>query len=1208
MQEVDNNKKIVKPIVFVNNPIKSNEDDVIGFSTQVDIIRTAIDDGEATMIGVIADYGTGKSSMTEMLKKKYDELGYPTPIKINMWDSLSESSNQATNESVSNLTKSFLFQLANGHDRKLGSYINKLLSKNYGTISFATNHLKRLLWFFILSAISFVIYKISGISGTGIMQYLPNWCDAVASWYKLLSPIFILISAIFAILGIKDICIAFSHWRMTNNKIPEINDVFDIYRIIADEISLSKSPKQLVFIDDLDRINNKKIVVSFLKELYRFQDSICEDKAKFVFIVSVMPESNLIDNSNNKDDEEDNINIKNKDDKNINAVFSKIFDTTIYLKPNHYDDYDSILIQLIKSNADKKEALEQLIGEKIDDHLPDAFKWIKRGSNLTLRNLKERLNQAIAIMVSLVNKSYVDNSAADFQACTAVAYLESRFPDDYYHLIQSEVQFAEFIKQSLPIINQLDETSNEQLLKAFNDVFQVGNFSKEFIDDLCLLILEEIIDDDFRMYFYTYPQGSHIKTTAEREICDYLLFPDQRRNYSNLSNAVNQAFKSGSNPTIEAEIRARSLYPQVLLENDTLFEKSAEISTEKLFLAFKKHCLDGIDFEDKDVPIWERVLKLPTSQRKIFIDKICSTILETNSDNSILQFRRKMILAFGAEIIHCSSVFIDTDVPIISSKEIEDINDQLISIKLINKDKLSIENYPYICRLLLAVPIIDRDKDAFNKGLNIFGEYSKIINQEVSNDTLTFLKQNHYLDDKAFEFIYQHIDDKDLVEYIDKFEPDELTDMYLSCLNKKCLSDGLSNDLLRMMVAKEYLITPLSHYSTQDQLQQIDLFESHTAQILNACKTINAKYPSIIVNIRSEAYLSRGIDEYLNLYLSPYPHMTEEEYVNDSNAEKAISLIDVNRIDENDFEQARIISLRSYNQDGLLLLLLTLFDTEEYDGVSDEDIKTELVNVLDFGKLGFKQLSFDQRDQIYNMISDVYPLNTTNEIIEFLKSVNCFIPSLEEKIKDENTYSELIKSFDELSPTAIEWLKENYITCDLSEKLCKELYESEDYISYIIANTLRTGTLNIDNQIPFEDYLDVYKNSDEVFDIMSGHWDFLELFQQNADFSEYDMSHIIPAYKTKQYKRFFMYIDSLSADEKKKYYKSFGKFSSLDDSKAFRKLVCSEENMELLGDYNIRNHIRENLWEDDPYDKGQFTKNWNNHWKKELEKQFIETD
>lgn len=1196
MQEMNKSNNTVKPIVFVNNPIKLAEDDVIGFLDQVEMISCAIDDGEASMIGVIADYGTGKSSITEMLKEKYVKAGYPEPIKVNMWDSLSEpndSQNNNSNNQVSDLTKSFLFQLANGHDGKLGSYVNKLLSKNYGIISFASNRFKRLFWCFFASAICFVLYKISGVSGTGIMPHLPDWCNVASSWFKFLSPILILASAILAIFGIKDISVAFSHWKMTNTKSPEINDIFDIYRIIADEICPSKNKKQLVFIDDLDRIGSKKVVISFLKELYRFQDSICDKKSKFVFIVSVMPESNLLRGD--------------QDGENSN-VFSKIFDTTLYLKPIHFDDYDSILLQLIKGNDNKKQALEKLIGENIDEHLPDAFKWIKRGSNLTLRDLKERLNQAIAIMVSLVNKSYAGNSAADFQACTAVAYLESAFPDDYYRLIKNEVHFAEFIKKSMPIINESSKNDDKQLIQKFNATFEGEAFSEKFKTELCMLIFAGIFDDDFRMYFYTYPKGSHIKTTAEREICDYILFPNQRSDYSGLSDAVNQAFETGNNTTVEQAISVSSSFPRVLLENDILFTKSAKINSEKLFYAFKRFCIEKPDSENKDIDTWKRVLLLSDPQRQYFIDSICSTLIGINTDDSFLKFRKKLILAFANEILNFSNVFIGDNIPIITSDEVDIIDNQLVSIQLINTNKLSAETYDYIAKLLLFSSLIEKDKSTFDKSLIIFGLYSDIFGEEISDDAFKFLEINHYLDDETFEVIYQNIEDTSLADYINAFNPAELSDEYLYCLNQKCLSNGLSDELLSIMVNKSLLATPLSHYANQGRLACVDIFESSAEQIIDDCEVINAKYPDIIVHIRTEAYLIRGISAYLGLYHTPYPLMTENEYVNEGDVEKAISLIDVSRIDDNNFEQVTTIHLKSYNQDELMLLLLTLFDNNNEDSL-DSSVKPELVNMLDFAKLGFKQLDFNQRNEIFSLISDVLSFPDSNEIIEFLKSVNCFIPDLEERITDDDEYPELIKLFDEFTDVSTEWLDKHYITCDLSEKLCDELFDSNNYVNYIIASTLRIGSLKIVDTIPFDEYLDVYKDSNELFNIMSRDLDFLERFQQQADFSEFDMAHITPAYQAKQHERFFSYIDTLTPEEKKSYYMSFGKFSSLNDSKLFRKLVCREDNMELLGDYKIYDHIKEQLWEDDPHDKGQFTKVWNKRWKSELdEKRLIEMD
>ena len=100
--------------------------------------------------------------------------------------------------------------------------------------------------------------------------------------------------------------------------------------------------------------------------------------------------------------------------------------------------------------------------------------------------------------------------------------------------------------------------------------------------------------------------------------------------------------------------------------------------------------------------------------------------------------------------------------------------------------------------------------------------------------------------------------------------------------------------------------------------------------------------------------------------------------------------------------------------------------------------------MLDFAKLGFKQLDFNQRNEIFSLISDVLSFPDSNEIIEFLKSVNCFIPDLEERITDDDEYPELIKLFDEFTDVSTEWLDKHYITCDLSEKLCDELFDSNN--------------------------------------------------------------------------------------------------------------------------------------------------------------------
>lgn len=92
-------------------------------------------------------------------------------------------------------------------------------------------------------------------------------------------------------------------------------------------------------------------------------------------------------------------------------------------------------------------------------------------------------------------------------------------------------------------------------------------------------------------------------------------------------------------------------------------------------------------------------------------------------------------------------------------------------------------------------------------------------------------------------------------------------------------------------------------------------------------------------------------------------------------------------------------------------------------------------------------------------------------------------------------------------------------------------------------------------------------------------------------------------FKVPQHKRFFEFIfSSNQPDElKNEYLSSFGKLASLDDSLAFQKLVCKEENMKLLGSHRIFNRIHRNLWELNRGHKGVFTRKWNECWKDKLD-------
>lgn len=1205
-EKVESSKKY-EPVVFVNHPISNINEDVIGFDSQIDTLLCAIDNN-ANMIGIIADYGTGKSSMTELLTNAVKKRKYPTPIKVNMWDCLSQTATSNNASEVSALTKSFLHQLSNGHSLKFGRFINKILSKNYGNISFSLNNTTRFVVFFLIAGLFYAIHKMLGVSGTGIMQHLPDlylFNQSLNFWaivLKICSPLFLIGSVAMCLLGLKDTFIAFSHWKMSHRKEPEINDVYDTYSLVADKI-VPKKGKQLIFIDDLDRINKKGMIIEFLKELYRFQDSLGRNRRALVFIVSIKPES-LLENET----EEQNL-------------YSKIFDLTLSLKPIHFDDYDPLLIKLLDSNPTQKSDLEQLLGHKIENSLPRSFKWIKSGSNLTLRNMKDRLNQAIAIMIALKNKDYKVKTSAEFESCAAIAYLENQYPKDYYKLIKLENDFSKFMQASRPIV---DERAHIDKLSTLMSEFKTcvnqknatakDNFSDGFISDFCNMILSGIFNDDYRMYFYTYPKGSHIKTTDERTLCDYILLPNSHNEYDRLDDLVARVFADGDNEHISGAIKSLEKYPTILLKNDALFITAVNSDINKTFDSFSKEAIASNYAEEYKAQIWARVSLLDKKNYDAFITRANTQIISyCDTPDKLLTVRKSIARGLPHRILDFKDLYnhkIFNFVPQLTIEEIKLINNIDISLQLINTDNLTAENFEELQPIINSVPLKNDAPESFKIAHNIFKCYSDILSaDQIGKALLTFLRINKHLDDEFFEIISDSaVGEKAVADYLGIFKENELSEKYLKIIDNYGFNDFVSEELITTLLTQNLFYTPLLFISKQNKYHLLDRFTAQTLGILTACNRINKAQPNKICAIRDYLYRSKDNKDYRSLYFNPYPLIADSEYLKFDNTLEAIELIDTSLIDDDNYLLiCNILHNKHHTNDELLSLFGWLFDEEiNEDCIRDNSHKKCILDSLDFEKLNFKDLNEEQREKMHILIGDVYDHATPQDALSLLEKYGCLVPSLEETVSKDSDlndqYCKLIDEYDEFTQYTLKWLDGHYIRCELSEKLCKILYDRGDYQNYITATALRKNGMTIDTDIPFENYSKVYANVDEMFSIMSTHKMFLGTLQNQGDFAELNEEQLIPLFEIEQTERFFNYIfsDNTSKDIKEKYLWNFGKFKTEKDSKAFQVLICKTENMELLSDPELYRRIHERLWSTNPNHKRVFTRMWNLRWKKKL--------
>lgn len=1203
------------PIVFINKPAENYSQDVVGFKSQVEMIHQAIDNG-ANMIGVIADYGTGKSTISEILVSDVlnNEHQYST-IRINMWDSISKKNDD---NDISELTKSFLYQLANGNTdelfvSKLSRYISKRMSKNFNTISLSTVSSK--VWKFGLSAaISYTLYLI--LSQTDV-DFINN--SNVVTFAKNINPLFLVLALVLLAYGILDTSIAFSSWKRTNDSHLESNDVFELYDEIATKlVDGSFENKQIVFIEDLDRIDDKELITKFLKELYRFQNSVSEKlKDKFVFIVSIKPEALLKSRAENEGGER----------KPFEHLYSKVFDVTVNLKPIHFEDYESALLAMLDKNREAREKLANLIGENItEEHLPESFNWILLGENLTLRDLKDRLNHAVSIMVSLKNKNYKGKPGINFTACTAVAYLESTFPVEFYRLVQEEEKFESFIRESYSIKNKLDNKKNE-LIKKYHKIFygsipeniECETEKDKFIDALCKLVLDNVFDDDFRMYFYTYPNNSYIKTVDEKDVCNLIKLPTVFDDVTNLDEKVDRIFKNKPNSIVINTIKNLNKddpYPTVLILNRTLFEFSANSNLEKSLQLLCKYTLKSRTSDDKILSCLKMINAARIDNKESLISNYSKNILESVSTEELTQekfmeLRKSILRAFEENIVKFNNLFVNENicVSIINEDEIELIDNISDTIRLIDKRLVNVE-MEYIFNRINSEKLSVEDRDLAS---NIYGE---LINKDSSSAILgkyilQFLRINNFINIEFFNVVLNTVEGiESICEYINEFSVKTLPNEYLMGIDKKIISNGLSDELLQRMKNNNLFVCYILSEAPKNKIDNIDYFDDVIREsIISASKVLlNENEPVFILLRKSIIRKVQSVyDKYGEIFEGAFPIVTKDELNAFNDFKDAIMCVDASRLNlENCDFVWEYCNQDNRSAEECLIIFKFLFDSEHKLAVNDSGVVRKLIYSLDFDKILFCELDIEQREIAISYVFESLELNEPEEALKCLYQLKTLVPSLEQVIQTSGLIKDYLLLLNDLmtyTDTSIQWIQEVEINAGLCPAITEQLYKVKCYVNYIIGKSLYENKLVYDkNLLTIDKYFELYLNRQCMYDVMSESKEFISDIAGEGLYTQISDADLIkPLFYLPQTTDMFKHIWSILAEpDYSEYLMSIPKIATLDDSKNIQKFLCIQENMDKLGSYEMRNRIDFLLWDTHKTHKREFNTCWNKSWKSKL--------
>ncbi len=1127
--EKSKNAVIKDCTTFINMPITSDEDDKIGISQHAQEIKDAIEKGAQT-IAITSDFGGGKSSLIKYLEKLYSSVTTKF-CYVNLWAELKSTDSHE-------LHRSFIYQLANQISKRKGKYVSKRLSKNYGLLKIGLqNWFMSLISYFMLAALSIgmlfiplydsVLIKIAGE-------------DLFKDSHVNIGIIAFLISLLIGIFLIYKADIVFSYKDSANGS-REINEheLMDIYRSYICNFHFRH---YIVILEDLDRTDDTEKVLRFIRELRRYyipaspkqfkNDFIREKVNKIIaflrlnnrnritFIVNIKPEYQLQHNNDDGEsgieDNDDNETFKNEFE-GEKALYPKIFDYTLNIKRIHIDNYDVILTKLLEDNKElfEKNGIPVFDGEKI---IPE-FEWLKRGQNLNIRELKNRLNVAFSTYLNLIQKFDIKSNIS-LPKCIAVGYITIAFEEDYNRV--EKLGFDEILDMYVK-----DHNLKEPLVFQYYQEKHI-TVSSEFAAELLRLIKAELISFDYKQYFYNYPIGSYLRTNDENKLLNVLLYdfevpPDE------LERLVKNALDSRSSVINNAYDRLNQLNlncPKCIFQSDSLMQYSLK---QYQPMVMDTLCYE-LQYDNQSMPSTSRILteiiKKHLLDNQELIDEICNYVVSKANPQGIIIFRKEILNSLMGDISKFSSLYA-TDTPLITKQEASDLNDEnVFSFINYNSTDFTIDFVNHIHSIIMRESFNISSKNTLDSLISFYSHTYEVLG-ETENAQLTSL---------MFEFMTRYIvmpsELEDLIILNNGFddikskyialvnlygEHNELSENTILILDDNNVVEGLSetscNQLFQRGFIKLFIVNAVSTnpqlINISDELIQqtildIDFYDEEDAQ---TSEELLLKLRMYII----QNDIDLAIKEFSYLFSENNCLIKKDELQQIDNKVDAIKLINPQKIAESDVDY-----ISSYLSDSLVDQNETFTVLYFVASLPDPDVKKLLFIELDFDHLQYYRISKARKESIKTNLSDAFDFSSVPDMFLFMQVTKTSDEELEKKINKaikngnfsnfESQYIKYVKSVKTITIYAINNVCAFDSCYPFPQRVLDKLFDFGKYKYYIISKSLTTGYFSFEkgklNELK-DTYISLFlsvKTDEEIFKLMLRNTSFLEMLVQENSF------------------------------------------------------------------------------------------------------------
>ena len=662
----------MKEELFLLDLPESEENDAIGYEVYVNNIINAIN-SNAKMIGLVSNYGSGKSTIINMVKNKEKTKNNRKFININLWkikETDKQSRNSNTEDETIGIHKFLLKKLIAALPEKSNKdYFNKKIDDKYTLFNISMRNKNDIYWIFILLGFFFfnIIMKLDIVGFT-----VPRICIFIIDLTVSICLAYILSGAKLYLSFNKD---------KTNRKINE-SDTSECFNEIINEF-LNKDSEYnqvIICIEDLDRYNDSDLVIRILEQIYKFYTENNDIDVKF--IISLKPPY-LLAKDSKKFIESKEQQKKEEVDKNIvneyKELYEKLFDIIINLQTVSFQNYGSVLLELI---SHKEQKLSEIgINIPTNEDKIGMWNYLYKGRNVSIRDIKHRFNYFIILYENLYEhrKTLETPELIDIniETCLFVSYLEDEYSSDFYALVNNSQKFNDIVSEYL-------------MKRTFSKMSDESSFDVE----LKKALEKGIVTADYSMYFYKYPKSKPIMNIFDNAIQN-AIFLDSKKNISDFDLYCEKASKNIVMKAISEKCNQVEI-PEIIFDNKILYDIAEDLYYEKILNYLETNFIFSVENGYKKVQkMLKKILDLKSTQlRKDYVDLLYNDLKNNYDDDQIIEYRKEIIkiLDLNEELL----TLYNYNMPLITIDEIKNCKSPDIIFSLISKEKTNEKIYEII--------------------------------------------------------------------------------------------------------------------------------------------------------------------------------------------------------------------------------------------------------------------------------------------------------------------------------------------------------------------------------------------------------------------------------------------------------------------------------------------------------------------------------